>query len=31
MELEQKIIPLIILRELPDGRIEKWKVNELSY
>jgi len=31
MELEQKVIPLIILRELPDGRIEKWKVNELSY
>ena len=31
MELEQKVIPLIILRELPDGRIEKWKVNELIY
>jgi DNA-directed RNA polymerase subunit K/omega len=31
MELEQKILPLIILRELPDGRIEKWKVSELQY
>jgi hypothetical protein len=31
MELENKIIPLIVLRELPDGRIEKWKVSELSY
>lgn len=31
MELEQKVIPLIILRELPDGRIEKWKVSELFY
>ena len=31
MELQNKILPLIILRELPDGRIEKWKVNELIY
>jgi DNA-directed RNA polymerase subunit K/omega len=31
MELANKVIPLIILRELPDGRIEKWKVSELSY
>ena len=31
MELEQKVLPLIILRELPDGRIEKWKVSELQY
>ncbi len=30
LELEKKIIPLIILRELPNGQIEKWKVNELS-
>lgn len=31
MELEQKILPLIIIRELPDGRKEKWKVSELMY
>ena len=31
MELQNKILPLIILRELPDGRIEKWKVSELIY
>ena len=31
MELNNKVIPLIILRELPDGRIEKWKVSELAY
>jgi DNA-directed RNA polymerase subunit K/omega len=31
MELQNKILPLIILRELPDGRIEKWKVSELMY
>jgi DNA-directed RNA polymerase subunit K/omega len=31
LELEKKIIPLIILRELPNGLIEKWKVSELSY
>jgi DNA-directed RNA polymerase subunit K/omega len=31
LELEKKIIPLIILRELPNGQVEKWKVNELSY
>ena len=30
LELTNKIIPLIILRELPDGRIEKWKIEELS-
>ncbi len=30
LELEKKIIPLIILRELPNGQVEKWKVNELS-
>lgn len=28
LELEKKVIPLIILRELPDGRIEKWKITE---
>jgi len=31
LELEKKIIPLIILRELPNGLIEKWKVSELKY
>jgi DNA-directed RNA polymerase subunit K/omega len=31
LELEKKVIPIIILRELPNGLIEKWKVNELSY
>ena len=31
LELEKKVIPLIILRELPNGIIEKWKVSELSY
>ena len=31
LELEKKIIPLIILRDLPNGLIEKWKVSELSY
>ncbi len=30
LELENKVIPLMILRELPDGRIEKWKINELQ-
>ncbi len=31
LELEKKVIPLIILRELPNGLIEKWKVSELNY
>lgn len=31
MELEKKIIPLIVLRELPNGQIEKWKVSELNF
>ncbi len=31
LELEKKVIPLIILRELPNGLIEKWKVSELIY
>jgi DNA-directed RNA polymerase subunit K/omega len=31
LELEKRMIPLIILRELPNGLIEKWKVSELSY
>lgn len=31
LELEHKVIPLIILRELPNGRIEKWKVSELKF
>ena len=31
MELEKKVIPLIILRELPNGLIEKWKVSELNF
>ena len=30
MELEQKIIPLIIIRTLPNGLREKWKVSELK-
>ena len=31
LELEKKVIPLIILRELPNGLIEKWKVSELNF
>ena len=31
LELEKRVIPLIILRELPNGTIEKWKVSELEY
>jgi len=31
LELEHKVIPLIVLRELPSGRIEKWKVSELKF
>jgi len=30
LEIENKVIPLIILRELPDGRIEKWKISEFN-
>jgi DNA-directed RNA polymerase subunit K/omega len=30
MELEKKIIPLIIIRTLPNGQKEKWKVSELE-
>jgi DNA-directed RNA polymerase subunit K/omega len=30
LELENKVIPLMILRELPDRRIEKWKISELA-
>lgn len=30
LEIENKVIPLMILRELPDGRIEKWKIGELN-
>ena len=30
MELEQKIIPLIVIRTLPNGQREKWKVSELK-
>ena len=26
LELEKKVIPLIVLRELPNGLIEKWKI-----
>ena len=31
LELEKKVIPLIILRELPNGLIEKWKISELNF
>lgn len=31
LELEKKVIPLNILRELPNGLIEKWKVSELNF
>jgi len=31
LELKNKVIPLIILRELPNGDIEKWKVSELNF
>ena len=30
MELERKIIPLIIIRPLPNGHKEKWRVSELE-
>lgn len=30
MELENKVIPLIIIRELPNGTMEKWKISELN-
>ena len=30
MELERKIIPLIIIRPLPNGQKEKWRVSELE-
>jgi DNA-directed RNA polymerase subunit K/omega len=30
LELEKKVIPLIILRELPNGQIEKWRIDELN-
>ena len=31
MELENKVIPLIIIRELPNGLMEKWKISELNF
>ena len=30
MEIKEKVIPLIILRTLPNGKIEKWKITELE-
>ena len=30
LELEQKVIPLIIIRTLPNGQKEKWRVDELT-
>jgi DNA-directed RNA polymerase subunit K/omega len=30
MELEKKIIPLVIIRPLPNGQKEKWRVSELE-
>jgi DNA-directed RNA polymerase subunit K/omega len=30
MELEKKVIPLIIIRPLPNGQKEKWRVSELE-
>jgi len=30
LELENKVIPLIIIRTLPNGVKEKWKVSELE-
>ena len=30
LELKKKVIPLIIIRSLPSGRKEKWKITELS-
>jgi len=30
MELENKVIPLIIIRELPNRAMEKWKISELN-
>lgn len=30
MELEKQVIPLIIIRPLPTGKKEKWKVSELT-
>ena len=30
IELERKIIPLVIIRPLPNGQKEKWRVSELE-
>ncbi len=29
-EINEGVIPLIVIRKLPNGKIEKWKVNELT-
>lgn len=31
LELNAKVIPLIIIRTLPNGNIEHWKLDELTY
>lgn len=31
LELSHRIIPLIIERPLPDGRMERWKISEFQY
>jgi len=31
LELELKVLPIIIIRQLPSGIKEKWHINELSY
>ena len=30
LELQEKLIPLIIIRTLPNGQKEKWKISELE-
>jgi hypothetical protein len=30
-EIEEKVVPLIIERKLPNDKIEKWRITELEY
>jgi DNA-directed RNA polymerase subunit K/omega len=30
MELAEKTMPLFVIRTLPNGKIEKWKISELQ-
>jgi DNA-directed RNA polymerase subunit K/omega len=31
LEIENKVVPLLIERELPNGKIEKWNIRELTH